>query len=363
MRAADPGGTAPRGPVARARTRHPRFCGDRSFSGAARTKMPRRLHEGLGRHRIVGIEPGRDVRSAKASAERRGALAQRSACAAGGARRAEGSHCARVRRGPRHVGSGRGVHRRGVEPATAPQADAVRWAPPPRCRPLDVRSRGARVGPRPAGARGVRTVAMSESFVDLVDLAAERLGAAVVDCNDEFFAPKEHLIKQAPAVWREGEYTERGKWMDGWETRRRRSSTGLGPEDSDHDWCIIRLGVPGIVRGFDVDTAFFKGNFPASCAVDALRQAQGKPDVGHHFSGADWREILPRSPLKGDSHNLFPIADAPAATHLRLRIFPDGGVARLRAYGDVVADWDRLRKRGDVDLAAAEHGGIVVAGS
>jgi allantoicase len=189
---------------------------------------------------------------------------------------------------------------------------------------------------------------MSESFVDLVDLAAERLGAAAVDCNDEFFAPKEHLIRQAPAIWREGEYTERGKWMDGWETRRRRDpSTGSGPAGGDHDWCIIRLGVPGIVRGFDVDTAFFKGNFPESCAVDA-------------GDGAQWRETLPRTTLKGDSHNLFPVAGAPVATHLRLRIFPDGGVARLRAYGEVVADWDRLRKRGDVDLAAVEHGGVVV---
>lgn len=196
---------------------------------------------------------------------------------------------------------------------------------------------------------------MSAPFLDLIDLASERLGAAVVDCNDEFFAPKENLIKPAPAIWREGEYTERGKWMDGWETRRRR-------DEGDHDWCIIRLGVSGMVRGVDVDTAFFKGNFPESCAIDALRQARGRPaDAGHRFGGADWREILPRSPLKGDSHNYFAVDSAPTATHLRLRIFPDGGVARLRAYGDVVADWNRLRLRGDVDLAAAEHGGMVAA--
>ncbi len=186
---------------------------------------------------------------------------------------------------------------------------------------------------------------MSSAFLDLIDLASERLGAAVVDCNDEFFAPKENLIKPAAAIWREGEYTERGKWMDGWETRRRR-------DDGDHDWCVIRLGVPGIVRGVDVDTAFFKGNFPESCALDA------GSDVGHRFNGA---EVLARSPLNGDSHNYFAVNAAPTATHLRLRIFPDGGVARLRAYGDVVADWNRLRLRGDVDLAAAEHGGVVAA--
>jgi allantoicase len=189
---------------------------------------------------------------------------------------------------------------------------------------------------------------MTKNFVDLVDLASERLGAAVVAANDEFFAPKENLIKPGPAVWKEGEYTERGKWMDGWETRRRR-------DDGDHDWCIVRLGVRGIVRGVDVDTAFFKGNYPESCAIDAgvLASDRDEPSA--------WHEILARSPLTGDSHNQFPIDGALPATHLRLRIFPDGGVARLRVHGEVVADWDNLRRRGDVDLAAVEHGGLVVA--
>ena len=189
---------------------------------------------------------------------------------------------------------------------------------------------------------------MTMPFLDLVDLASERLGAAVIAANDEFFAVKENLIKQGPAIWKEGEYTERGKWMDGWETRRRRDA-------GDHDWCIIRLGVRGIVRGVDVDTAFFKGNYPESCAIDAgvLASDGDEPSA--------WREVLARSPLRGDSHNLFSIETAMPATHLRLRIFPDGGVARLRVHGDVVADWNNLRLRGDVDLAAVEHGGLVVA--
>ena len=181
---------------------------------------------------------------------------------------------------------------------------------------------------------------MTASFTDLVDLASERLGSAAIEANDEFFAPKENLIKPASPVWREGEYTERGKWMDGWETRRRR-------DDGDHDWCVIRLGVTGVVRGLDVDTAFFKGNFPEACAIDA-------------GDGTQWRCVLDRTALKGDSHNLIAIEDAPPATHLRLRIFPDGGVARLRVYGEVVPDWSRLRLRGDVDLGAVEHGGLVV---
>jgi len=202
---------------------------------------------------------------------------------------------------------------------------------------------------------------MTDSFVDLVDLASERLGSAVVSANDEFFAPKENLIRREAPVWIEGKYTERGKWMDGWETRRRRDA-------GDHDWCIVRLGVAGIVRGVDVNTAFFRGNYPASCAIDAWTGEAPPPAAGAHGavgSGADergsWRELLPRTALKGDDHNLFATSGAPAATYLRLRIFPDGGVARLRVYGDVAADWTRLRRRGDVDLAAVEHGGFVVA--
>jgi allantoicase len=195
---------------------------------------------------------------------------------------------------------------------------------------------------------------VSAPFLDLVDLASERLGAAVVAANDEFFAPKEHLIRSAAPIWREGEYTERGKWMDGWETRRRRD---LGPEA--HDWCVVRLGARGVARGVDVHTAFFTGNYPESCAIDACDRP-GTATV-EELMQSPWREVLPRTPLEGDAHNLFAIEHAPAATHLRLRIFPDGGVARLRVHGEVVADWDRLRRRGDVDLGAAEHGGTVVA--
>ena len=191
---------------------------------------------------------------------------------------------------------------------------------------------------------------MTATFTELVDLASERLGGAVVAANDEFFAPKDNLIKSEPAVWIEGKYTDRGKWMDGWETRRRR--------DTGHDWCIVRLGVPATVRGVDVDTSFFTGNYPEACAIDVCDLPRL---VAADAPAVSWREVLARTPLKGDSHNLFAISDAPKATHVRLRIFPDGGVARLRVHGEVVADWVRLTKRGDVDLAAAEHGGLVVA--
>jgi allantoicase len=180
-------------------------------------------------------------------------------------------------------------------------------------------------------------------FLDLIDLASERLGAAVVEANDEFFAAKDNLIRASAPQWREGEYTDRGKWMDGWESRRRRDLTA-----DVHDWCIVRLGVRGVVHGVDVETTHFTGNFPESCAIDA-------------GDGAAWQEIVERTALSGDQHNLIAVEGALPATHIRLRIYPDGGVARLRVYGEVVPDWVRLQRQGDVDLAAATHGGLVIA--
>lgn len=189
-------------------------------------------------------------------------------------------------------------------------------------------------------------------FTDLVDLAAERLGGAVLAANDEFFAPKENLLKAAEPVFIEGKYTDVGKWMDGWETRRRR--------EPGHDWAILRLGLSGIPRGVVVDTRHFRGNYPEACSIDAA-EVEGYPTPGA-LAAADWREILPLSPLQGNAPNVFPLAgDSGRVTHLRLNIFPDGGVARLRVHGEVVPDWPRLARRGEIDLAGVENGGRVIA--
>ncbi len=189
-------------------------------------------------------------------------------------------------------------------------------------------------------------------FTDLTDLAAERLGGAVLAANDEFFAPKESLLRAGEAVWIEGQYTDVGKWMDGWETRRRR--------EPGHDWCLVRLGLPGVLRGVTVDTAHFRGNFPESCSLEACA-VEGYP-APEELTGAAWTEILPRSPLQGNTKNRFPIErESGRVTHLRFNIFPDGGVARLRVHGEVVPDWSRLARHGEIDLAAMEHGGLVLS--
>ncbi|HVI69963.1 MAG TPA: allantoicase, partial [Pyrinomonadaceae bacterium] len=191
-------------------------------------------------------------------------------------------------------------------------------------------------------------------FTELIDLASERLGGAVVVANDDFFAPKENLLKPGAPVFIEGKYTDRGKWMDGWETRRRRTP--------GFDWCIIRLGLPGIIHGVVVDTSFFRGNYPEHCSLDGAA-FNGVPTEAELTSDeVSWVPLLPQMPLNGDSQNPFPINHEQRITHLRFRIFPDGGVARLRVYGEVVPDWEQLKRAGgQIDLAAAENGALVLS--
>jgi allantoicase len=197
-------------------------------------------------------------------------------------------------------------------------------------------------------------------FTELVDLASEKSGGAVLYANDDFFAPKENLLKPSAPIFIEGKYTDLGKWMDGWETRRRRSPR----LEEKFDWCIIRLGLSGVIHGVVVDTSFFRGNFPSHCSIEACA-VDGQPDVEQLLGATtEWTEILPVSELQGDSQNGFTITFDERVTHLRLKIYPDGGVARLRVYGVVVPRWDALKKReSEIDLAAVEHGGTVLQAS
>lgn len=193
-------------------------------------------------------------------------------------------------------------------------------------------------------------------FTEYIDLAAERLGGRVLAANDEFFAPKENLLKASAPVWIEEKYTDAGKWMDGWETRRRRTP--------GYDWCIVKLGLPGVIRGLVVDTSYFKGNFPEHCELEACA-LNGEPGLAQlEDRKTKWNTLLKKSPLAGDARNPFPIAPSGRVTHLRFKIYPDGGVARLRVHGEVVPEWPALNRAGGViDLAAVEHGGWVIVSS
>lgn len=180
----------------------------------------------------------------------------------------------------------------------------------------------------------------------LPDLASERLGARIVAASDAFFGPAENLLKAGDPVREPDRYTDSGKWMDGWETRRRR-----GP---GQDWVVVRLGIPGIVRQVVVDTRHFKGNHPESATVE-----------GCWFEGeseGEWSTLVPRSPLEADAENEFAVTAAASVTHVRLTIHPDGGVARLRVRGQAAPRRERATGGGPpVDLAAIGSGGLVLA--
>ncbi|MFT5358394.1 MAG: allantoicase, partial [Polyangiales bacterium] len=154
------------------------------------------------------------------------------------------------------------------------------------------------------------------AFVGLVNLASESLGAKALATNDDFFAGMENLVKDAPAVFLPDEFTDRGKWMDGWESRRKRVD--------GHDWCIVRLGAAGVIRAIDIDTSHFLGNQPPFASVEATNSTDDAID------GATWTEVVAQGPCRPGSMNLFSVSDSASYTHLRLNLYPDGGVARLR---------------------------------
>jgi allantoicase len=176
-----------------------------------------------------------------------------------------------------------------------------------------------------------------------LNLADERLGAMVLSATDEFFGARQRLLKAQEPEWRAGVYDDHGKWMDGWETRRRR--------DQGFDHCLIQLAAPCTLTALEIDTRFFTGNYPPYASVQACRLA-GEPGAA-----TAWQALLPYSRLHGNQRNLFELSSQEIWTHLKLNIHPDGGVARLRAYGCVHRDWNHSTSGESLDLVAALNGG------
>ena len=190
-----------------------------------------------------------------------------------------------------------------------------------------------------------------EKTSNLIDLASEENGGRALLASDEFFALKENLLRPGRGEFIPDKYTDCGKWMDGWETRRRRSE--------GYDWCIIRLGKPGMIKELDIDTNHFVGNHPTHASVDAclVPPLTSIDDITNNKY--EWVEILPRSELQGDSQNLFTVNKCDPFTHLRLNIYPDGGVARFKVYGH--PEESLGSKKDWFDAAAAENGGKTLA--
>ena len=157
-----------------------------------------------------------------------------------------------------------------------------------------------------------------------INLAQPRLGAEIVSCSDEFFAECSRMLEPQAPVFIDGKFDDNGKWMDGWETRRRRNG--------GYDNAVVKLGLAGEIKGIDIDTTHFTGNYPPGASLEACHCA-GSPGAG-----ADWTTLIPSTSLQGDSHHYFTIDNSSCFTHVRLNLYPDGGVARLRIHGRVVSD-------------------------
>lgn len=179
----------------------------------------------------------------------------------------------------------------------------------------------------------------------LTNLADTRIGAKVIECSDDFFAEANRMLQFDAPIFVEDKFDDHGKWMDGWETRRKRHS--------GYDWAIIKLGVIGKIKTLDIDTTFFTGNYPASAAVEACYAPNDD------LSTATWHSILKNNVLGPSQHHLLDIQDDQIFSHVRLNIFPDGGIARFRVYGEVQLQIKDSNQT--IDLLALENGGRVIA--
>ncbi|MEE9313249.1 MAG: allantoicase [Rhizobiaceae bacterium] len=184
-------------------------------------------------------------------------------------------------------------------------------------------------------------------FRKYVDLSHPRLGTEAIACSDDFFAPMARMLDPQPAIFVPDKYDDNGKWMDGWESRRKRIK--------GHDWCVIRLGAPGQIHAVNIDTSHFTGNFAPAISLEAWT---GEDNPG---DSATWTMLIEETKMQGNSHHPIEISNTDVWTHLRLNIFPDGGVARLRVFGTIHKDWSKIGTDEVVDLVAQVNGGTGVA--
>ena len=181
----------------------------------------------------------------------------------------------------------------------------------------------------------------------LVDLAQTRLGSKIVFKTDDFFASANRIINPAPPIFKEGTFDKHGKWMDGWETRRRRRK--------GHDYLIIKLGKPGRISKVDIDTSHFSGNHPAQASLQACYSNKRIPG-----KNSRWITILKKKTTKATSHHFFSIKNKSVFTHIKLNIYPDGGVARLRIYGSIATEKINFGKK-IINLSSVLNGASIIA--
>jgi len=189
---------------------------------------------------------------------------------------------------------------------------------------------------------------MIEEFKkNYINLASARLGAKAIYATDDFFADKQRMLQDTDPVFIDGKFDDHGKWMDGWESRRKRTE--------GHDYCDVKLARSGFIHGVVVDTSHFTGNYPPEISLQACN-SDNAPD-----ENTQWTTLIEKSAIQGDSQKLFEISDDQLYTHVRLHIYPDGGIARLKIYGKPQCNWDKLEAGEIRDLGEALNGGRAIA--
>jgi len=180
-----------------------------------------------------------------------------------------------------------------------------------------------------------------------INLASDRLGAEAIFATDDFFADKQRLLSDADPVFIDGKFDEHGKWMDGWESRRKRIA--------GHDYCIIKLARSGFIHGVVIDTSHFTGNYPPEVSLEGC-YSETPPN-----EQSEWQSILDKSAINGNDIKAFEVDGSNLYTHVRFHIYPDGGVARLRLYGTPQCNWEDVPEDRLMDLGEALNGGRAVA--
>jgi allantoicase len=209
----------------------------------------------------------------------------------------------------------------------------------------------------------VPTAIIDATFSSSTNLSTSVLGAQILSFSDEYFASASNLLTPTPAVRKPGVYVHTGAWYDGWETRRH--------NQRPYDWAVIKLGVVGTVDAVEVDTAHFNGNEAPAAGLDGCFLT----DEGAKTSGVEkedffeWSEVLPPQNCGPSRRQAWRVSGSGVSgkefTHLRLKMYPDGGIARLRVYGKVVpppmASTSTGGERPQEDLASALSGGVAIA--
>ena len=189
---------------------------------------------------------------------------------------------------------------------------------------------------------------MTNKISTLINLASPKLGSLGVKANDEFFAPLKRMLLDNEPIFIPDKYDDHGKWMDGWETKRRRVP--------GNDWCLIKLGSPGIIKEIDVNTKFFTGNYPPQASIEGI-YSESEPDI----DDKKWLTILEKVNLDGDKINKFGVKKKNVVNWIKVNIYPDGGIARLRLWGDVYQNWDNFDNNKIIEISALKNCGKIIS--